>query len=86
MNTDADTGVRDVAELVYGRFSAGFTTGAWDPFFELVTDEVDFVRPTGPGAGRFSGTEGRTLMDKSPRLRRRTPDDRHPAHRHHRRR
>jgi hypothetical protein len=30
-----------------------------------VADEVDFAWPTGPGAGRFSGTEGRTLMDKS---------------------
>jgi len=40
---DTDTDVPEVAEPAYERFSAGFTTEAWDSFFELVADEVGFA-------------------------------------------
>jgi ketosteroid isomerase-like protein len=52
------------AELAYARFCTGFLTGDWDPFFHLVADEVDFAWPVEPGAGRFTGREGRRLMEE----------------------
>ncbi len=59
-----DADVASVAELAYERFCTGFETGAWDAFFDLVAEEVDFGWPVEPGAGRFSGTEGRSRMEQ----------------------
>ena len=62
------TDVTAVAERAYERFCAGFLTGDWDPFFELVADEIDFAWPTEPGAGTFHGAEGRRRMEQSLRV------------------
>lgn len=64
MSTDSTA----VAELAYERICAGFRTGAWDPFFELVADEVDLGWPTDPGAGRFTGADGRRRLEQQLRL------------------
>jgi ketosteroid isomerase-like protein len=53
-----------IADLAYAQFCRGFTEGRWDEFFDLVADEVDFAWPTAPGAGRFTGTDGRKEMEK----------------------
>ena len=63
-----DTDVVTVAERAYERLCTGFTTGAWDPFFDMVADEVDFGWPVEPGAGRFSGSEGRRLLEQQLRV------------------
>ncbi len=59
-----DEDAAGVAERAYERFCTGFTTGEWDDFFELVAEEVDFAWPVEPGAGRFSGSEGRKRMEQ----------------------
>lgn len=56
--------MRTTHDVVYDRFCRGFTNGEWDPFFELVSDEVDFYWPTNPGAGRFNGADGRAAMEE----------------------
>ncbi len=58
------TDVTAVAELAYERICTGFLTGAWDPFFELVADEVDLGWPTEPGAGRYTGADGRRRLEQ----------------------
>jgi ketosteroid isomerase-like protein len=63
MSADTTT-TTAIADLAYARFSRGFTDGDWDAFFELVADEVDFAWPTAPGAGRFTGADGRREMEK----------------------
>ena len=52
-----------VADEAYARFCRGFSEGAWDDFFALVADEVDFSWPAEPGAGRFAGVDGRRQME-----------------------
>ena len=59
-----DMDIASRAELAYARFCDGFLNGVWDPFFELVADEVEFAWPTEPGAGTFSGRAGRRLMEE----------------------
>lgn len=65
---NASTDIAAVAELAYERFCTGFTTGSWEPFFELVADEVDFAWPVEPGSGTFHGVEGRRLMEQQFRI------------------
>ena len=62
------TDVSAVAELAYERVSKGFLTGDWDPFFELVADEVELGWPVEPGAGRFSGADGRRRLEEQLRV------------------
>jgi hypothetical protein len=59
-----------IADLAYAGFSRGFTDGHWDEFFELVADEADFAWPTAPGAGRYTGRNGREEMAWARRARR----------------
>jgi hypothetical protein len=63
-DTSADTRTTAIADLAYARFCRGFTEGRWDEFFDLVADEVDFAWPTAPGAGRFTGADGRRKMEE----------------------
>jgi ketosteroid isomerase-like protein len=62
------TDVTAVAELAYERICAGFLTGDWDPFFELVADEFDLGWPTEPGAGRYTGSDGRRRLEQQLRF------------------
>jgi ketosteroid isomerase-like protein len=62
------TSTTTVADEAYSRFCRGFTDGLWDEFFALVAGEVDFSWPVAPGAGRFTGAEGRRRMEERFRL------------------
>jgi ketosteroid isomerase-like protein len=58
------TDISSLADETYRRFSAGFSDGRWDEFFELVAEEVDFRWPAEPGAGHFTGVEGRQTFEQ----------------------
>jgi ketosteroid isomerase-like protein len=49
------------AEKAYNALLAGFRTGEWKGFFDLLSDEVDCILPA-PEPGHYKGAEGRKKM------------------------
>ena len=57
-----DDALKKTAELAYQRFRAGWATGNWEPFIEMLTDDFIFQFPAGPFKGRHQPPEGKRLM------------------------
>jgi ketosteroid isomerase-like protein len=51
-----------VANAAMDRFDAGWMTGDWQPFLEMLTDDFSFWFPEEPARGRFEGTAGRRAV------------------------
>ena len=53
--TAAPTPARAVADQAFAALTAGLATGACDPFFDLLADDVTFSFPTGKYVGTHKG-------------------------------
>jgi ketosteroid isomerase-like protein len=51
-----------VAKHAFAAFTEGWTTGNFQPFLEMLTDEFTFWYPYGKYHGKFSGREGKAKM------------------------
>ncbi|MFH9826436.1 nuclear transport factor 2 family protein [Streptomyces bobili] len=49
-------------EEAYEQLCDGLSTGNWQPFFASLGDTVDFIWPYPPGAGHYTGAEGRNKV------------------------
>lgn len=50
------------ARLAFDLFAQGWKTGDFDPYIELLAEEMMFWFPTGVHRGQFIGVEGRQQM------------------------
>jgi ketosteroid isomerase-like protein len=57
-----------ISETIYERLCSGFTNGDWDAFFAYVEDELPVTWPSGPGAGSYTGAEGRQFLEQQLRF------------------
>jgi len=57
-----DDSLKKTAELAYQRFRAGWATGNWEPYIEMLADDFTFQFPAGPFNGRHLPPDGKRLM------------------------
>jgi ketosteroid isomerase-like protein len=57
-----ESSVAAYAEKAYQHLCEGLATGQWQPFFDLLADEVDLIWPFPPVAGHYTGVEGRKTI------------------------
>lgn len=56
--------VRRVADRCMDAFDHGWQTGDWTPFLQTLTERFSFWFPEAPTRGRFSGVEGRRVIEE----------------------
>lgn len=54
-HADAGADVRALAMRAFGHFRDGLATGAWEPWFDLLAEDVVIVFPMGKFKGRHEG-------------------------------
>lgn len=53
---------REILEYAYQKFLDGWATGNWQPFLDLLSDDLIFQYPAGVYKGRHLASEGKPAM------------------------